>query len=176
MTHKLNLVVPAATIAARVAELGREVSEAYHKGSLVCVCVLKGAFLFFADLMRHVNGGPEIDFIRLASYGADTSSSGNLILSKDLEVNIEDKHVLIVEDIVDSGLSVEYLVHVFAGRNPRSLKICALVDKQERRVTDTPISFTGFNLTGKGFLVGYGMDYAERYRELEAIYELTREG
>jgi hypoxanthine phosphoribosyltransferase len=176
MAHQLNLLVPAATIAARVAELGREVSAAYGREPLVCVCVLKGAFLFFADLLRHVKTGPEIDFIRLASYGAGTSSSGNLVFSKDLEVSIEDKHVLIVEDIVDSGRSVEFLAHVFERRNPRSLKICALVDKQERRVTDTPIAFTGFNLTGKGFLVGYGMDYAERYRELDAIYELIREG
>ena len=84
--------------------------------------------------------------------------------------------MLIVEDIVDSGRSVEFLAHVFSRRNPKSLKICALVDKQERRVTDTQIAFTGFNLTGKGFLVGYGMDYAERYRELNAIYELIREG
>ncbi len=120
--------------------------------------------------------GPEIDFVRLASYGAGTASSGTLTFSKDLEVNIEGKDVLIVEDIVDSGRSAAFLVHVFSKRNPRSLKICALVDKQERREADVPLSFTGFNLTGKGFLVGYGMDYAERYRELDAIYELTREG
>lgn len=176
MAHRLNLLVPAETIAARVAEMGREISDAYGREPLVCVCVLKGAFLFFADLLRHVKAGPEIDFIRLASYGAGTSSSGNLVFSKDLEVSIEGKHVLIVEDIVDSGRSVEFLAHVFARRNPKSLKICALVDKQERRVTDTQIAFTGFNLTGKGFLVGYGMDYAERYRELNAIYELIREG
>ncbi len=176
MAHQLNVLVPAEAIAARVAELGREVSAAYRGGPLVCVCVLKGAFLFFADLLRHVDTGPEIDFVRLASYGAGTSSSGTLTFSKDLEVNVEDKHVLIVEDIVDSGRSAEFLVHVFAKRNPRSLKICALVDKQERRVTDVPVAFTGFNLTGKGFLVGYGMDYAERYRELDAIYELIRQG
>ncbi|HMM40156.1 MULTISPECIES: hypoxanthine phosphoribosyltransferase [Desulfovibrio] len=176
MAHRLNVLVPAEEIAARVAELGREISEAYRNRQLVCVCVLKGAFLFFADLLRHVDVGPEIDFVRLASYGAGTASSGTLTFSKDLEVNIEGKHVLIVEDIVDSGRSVEFLEHVFSKRNPRSLKICALVDKKERRETDVPIAFTGFNLTGKGFLVGFGMDYAERYRELDAIYELIREG
>jgi hypoxanthine phosphoribosyltransferase len=176
VAHRLNVLVPAEEIAARVAELGREISEAYRNRQLVCVCVLKGAFLFFADLLRHVDVGPEIDFVRLASYGAGTASSGTLTFSKDLEVNIEGKHVLIVEDIVDSGRSVEFLEHVFSKRNPRSLKICALVDKKERRETDVPIAFTGFNLTGKGFLVGFGMDYAERYRELDAIYELIREG
>lgn len=176
MAHRLNVLVPAEEIAARVAELGWEISEAYRNRQLVCVCVLKGAFLFFADLLRHVDVGPEIDFVRLASYGAGTASSGTLTFSKDLEVNIEGKHVLIVEDIVDSGRSVEFLEHVFSKRNPRSLKICALVDKKERRETDVPIAFTGFNLTGKGFLVGFGMDYAERYRELDAIYELIREG
>ncbi|MCM0755375.1 hypoxanthine phosphoribosyltransferase [Desulfovibrio aminophilus] len=176
MAHRLNVLVPAEKIAARVAELGREVSEAYRNKPLVCVCVLKGAFLFFADLLRHVDVGPEIDFVRLASYGAGTASSGTITFSKDLEVNIEGKHVLIVEDIVDSGRSAEFLVHVFSKRNPRSLKICALVDKKERRETDVPVAFTGFNLTGKGFLVGFGMDYAERYRELDAIYELIREG
>jgi hypoxanthine phosphoribosyltransferase len=176
VAHRLNVLVPAEEIAARVAELGREISEAYRNRQLICVCVLKGAFLFFADLLRHVDVGPEIDFVRLASYGAGTASSGTLTFSKDLEVNIEGKHVLIVEDIVDSGRSVEFLEHVFSKRNPRSLKICALVDKKERRETDVPIAFTGFNLTGKGFLVGFGMDYAERYRELDAIYELIREG
>lgn len=140
MAHRLNVLVPAEEIAARVAELGREISEAYRNRQLVCVCVLKGAFLFFADLLRHVDVGPEIDFVRLASYGAGTASSGTLTFSKDLEVNIEGKHVLIVEDIVDSGRSVEFLEHVFSKRNPRSLKICALVDKKERRETDVPIA------------------------------------
>lgn len=176
MAQALSIVVPAADIARRVAELGKDISAHYRGRPLVCVCVLKGAFLFFADLLRHIDVGPEIDFVRLASYGASTNSSGTLTFSKDLEVDIKDKDVLLIEDIVDSGRSVEFLTHVFSKREPRSLKICALVDKQERREVDVPLSFTGFNLTGKGFLVGYGMDYAERYRELDAIYELTREG
>ncbi len=174
MAHQLNMIVSAQEIAARIDELGEAISRDYANKPLVCVCVLKGAFLFFADLLRRIGTGPEIDFVRLASYGRGTSSGGTLTFSKDLEVDIADKHVLIVEDIVDSGRSMEFLAHVFLKRRPRSLKICALIDKQERREADVRIDYAGFNLTGKGFLVGYGLDYAERYRELDAIYELIR--
>ncbi|WP_022663131.1 hypoxanthine phosphoribosyltransferase [Paucidesulfovibrio longus] len=174
MSHELHPLVDAATIHDRVRELGREISASYGNEPLVLVCVLKGAFLFFADLARAMKTECEHDFVRLASYGSGTSRGKEMRFSKDLEVPIEGKHVLIVEDIVDTGNSVEFLRHVFAKSEPLSLKVCALVDKRERREIDIEVDFAGFNLTGAGFLVGYGMDYAERYRELDAIYELVR--
>ena len=173
MPHRLKQKVDAATVQARVAELGAAISRDYKGRDLVMVCVLKGAFLFFADLVRQVTIEPEIDFVRLASYGDSTSRGGEMRFTKDLEVAIHDKHVLIVEDIVDSGHSMAYLTHVFAKRGPKSLKICALVDKRERREIDLAVDYPGFEVNG--FLVGYGMDYAERYRELNALFELVNE-
>lgn len=174
MSHEMKVVVDSDTISKRVEAMGREISAAYGNEPLVLVCVLKGAFLFFADLARAMEVECEHDFVRLASYGSGTSRGKEMHFSKDLEVPIEGKHVLIIEDIVDTGNSVEFLRHVFAKRGPRSLKVCALVDKRERREIDIEVDFAGFNLTGAGFLIGYGMDYAERYRELDAIYELVR--
>ena len=158
-------------IAKRVRELGREISHRYGDEPLVCVCVLKGAFVFFADLIRSLSIDPELDFVRLASYAGGTSREGKMIFSKDMEVSIEDKHVLIVEDIVDTGHSMHYLTQVFQARNPRSIAIAALVDKNERRELDVTVDFPGFALD-KGFIVGYGLDYDEKYRGLEGIYEL----
>ena len=173
MSHKLKEVVSAQAIQDRVQELGRQISKDYNGEPLVCVCVLKGAFLFFADLVRHIDTSPEIDFVRLSSYGAGTSRSGEMLFTKDLEVSIEGKHVLLVEDIVDTGHSMEFLKHVFEKRNPKSLKICALIDKNERREIDLTVEYPGFEQGG--FLVGFGMDYAEKYRELGAIYELIND-
>ena len=170
---RLTPVITAEQIAERVEELGAEISRQYEGEPLVCICVLKGAFIFFADLVRHLTIGPELDFVRLASYGRGKSSSGQIVFSKDLEVSLEDKHVLIVEDIVDTGNSIKFLRHVFEKRGPKSLKICALVDKQERREIPLDIDFKGF--TASGFIVGYGLDYAEKYRELPAIYELVED-
>jgi len=158
-------------IADRVRELGREISDRYKDEPLVCVCVLKGAFVFFADLMRSLSIDPELDFVRLASYAGGTSRGGKMIFSKDMEVSIEDKHVLVIEDIVDTGHSMEYLTKVLETRNPRSIAIAALVDKNERRELDVTVDFPGFTLD-KGFIVGYGLDYDEKYRGLEGIYEL----
>ena len=171
MGHGLKEVFSSKRIAARVKELGKDISETYGGQPLVCVCVLKGAYLFFADISRSISGAPEIDFVRLSSYGGGTSSSGSMIFSKDLEVSIADKHLLIVEDIVDTGHSVEFLRHVFSRRNPLSIKICTLIDKRERREAGIKVDFSGF-IVENGFLVGYGMDYAEKYRYLNAVYEL----
>lgn len=173
MSHELRELVSAEAIQARVAELAREIERSYGGQDVVCVCVLKGAFLFFADLMRRLTNHPEMDFVRLASYGSSTSRGKEIHFTKDMEVPVTGKNVLLVEDIVDSGRSVEFLRHVIAKREPQSLKVCALVDKQERREIDLTVDFTGFDLTGKGFLVGYGLDYAEKYRELDALYELV---
>ena len=172
MDHTLQVVLETSTLRERIRELGREITANYQGEPLVCVCVLKGAFLFFADLLRHVGGSPEVEFIRLASYKGGTGPSGRMSFTKDVETDLKDKHVLIVEDIVDTGRSMDYLLKVFRERGPRSLKICALVDKYERREVDVAVDFPGFRLE-KGFLVGYGLDYQEMYRELDAVYELV---
>ena len=171
---ELVQVVSGADIRARVRELAEEISAQYVGEEVLCVCVLKGAFLFFADLVRRLSVPAVIDFVRLSSYGAGTSSGPDLRFSKDLEESVAGRHVIVVEDIVDSGRSMAYFKDVLAGRGPKSLKVCALVDKQERREVDFEVDLVGFNLTGKGFLVGYGMDHAERYRDLDGIYELIR--
>jgi hypoxanthine phosphoribosyltransferase len=175
MGHKLTPFITAQQIADRVAEMGREVSAGYSgKDPLVCICVLKGAFLFYSDVIRKIDREIEVDFVRLASYGTGTSRGEDIVFSKDLEISIEGKDVLVVEDIVDTGHSMDFLLHVLRRRNPKSLKICALIDKQERREKDVTVDFAGFRL-GDGFIVGYGLDYAERYRELDGIYELSTE-
>ncbi len=160
-------------IAKRVDELGRKISATYGEEPLVCVCVLKGAYVFFADLMRSLTIDPEMDFVRLASYAGGTSRGNKMIFSKDMEVSIEGKHVLIVEDIVDTGHSMKYLTQVLTARNPRSIRIAALVDKNERREIDVTVDFAGFTLD-KGFIMGYGLDYDEKYRGLDAVYELIQ--
>nr|WP_321260350.1 hypoxanthine phosphoribosyltransferase [uncultured Pseudodesulfovibrio sp.] len=173
MPHKLTPFIPAEKIADRVNALGREITDSYEgDGPLVCICVLKGAFLFFADIIRKIDREIEVDFVRLASYGTATSRSEDIVFSKDLEVSIEGKDVLVIEDIVDTGHSMDFLLHVLRRRNPKSLKICALIDKHERREMDVSVDFPGFKLSD-GFIVGYGLDYAERYRELDGIYELS---
>ncbi len=177
MAPKLLPVIPAAAIGRRVAELGAEISARYQGQPLVCVCVLKGAFLFFADLVRHIDlgtGGPELDFVRLASYGCSTSRGCQAQFTKDMEVDVVGKHVLVVEDIVDTGRSAEFLLHALERRGAASLKLCAFIDKHERREVGVTVDFAGFPIQ-KGFIVGYGMDYAEKYRELDAVYELVPE-
>jgi hypoxanthine phosphoribosyltransferase len=173
MAHTLKVVIDSETLHRRVAELGAEVSASYQGKPLVVVCVLKGAFLFFADLVRHIkNDSLEIDFVRMASYGGGTSRGRQTIFSKDMEVDVAGKHVLLVEDIVDTGHSAEFLLEVLEKRGAESIRICCVVDKHERREVDLTVDFAGFPLQ-KGFIVGYGMDYAEKYRELDAVYELV---
>ncbi|MBG0790217.1 MAG: hypoxanthine phosphoribosyltransferase [Desulfovibrionaceae bacterium] len=173
MGHKLTPFISAERIAERNKALGREITESYDgKEPLVCICVLKGAFLFYSDIIRQIGRDIEVDFVRLASYGTATSRSEDIVFSKDLEISIEGKDVLVIEDIVDTGHSMDFLLRVLRMRNPKSLKICALIDKQERREKDVHVDFAGFKLT-EGFIVGYGLDYAERYRELGGIYELS---
>ncbi|HCF06187.1 MAG: hypoxanthine phosphoribosyltransferase [Desulfomicrobiaceae bacterium] len=160
-----------AQIDARVRHLGKEISEYYGDEPLVCVCVLKGAYAFFTDLMRSLTIHPIMDFVRLSSYADQTSRQSRMVFSKDMEIDVKDKHVLIVEDIVDTGHSMRFLRKVLEARSPRSVRIAAMVDKRERREVDVAVDYVGFPLQ-KGFIVGYGLDYAERFRELDGIYEL----
>lgn len=159
----------------RVAELASEIDNTYNEEPLVAICVLKGAFIFFGDLVRRLkNPALEVDFVRLSSYGMNSASSKHVIFSKDIEVDILDKHVLVVEDIVDSGHTMRFLMDQLAARKPRSVAIATLVDKHERREAEINVAFAGFCLP-EGFIVGYGMDYAERFRGLPDICELEYE-
>lgn len=158
-------------ITQRVAELGREVSDRYRGEEVVIVCVLKGAFMFFADLARHLDFEPIVDFVRLSSYADATSRGEKMLFTKDIEVDVEGKHVLIIEDIVDTGYSVEYLTEIMKARHPKSVAVCVLLDKTERREVDIgSVEFVGFKIES-GFVVGYGIDYAEKFRCLPEIYE-----
>ena len=169
---ELKTVFESRIIAARVKEMGKEIDRVYGSDPLVGICVLKGAAIFFADLVRSIaNPKLELDFVRIASYGNNDVSSGNILLGKDIETDIKNKHVLIVEDIVDSGRTMSFLSSHFLAREPLSLRIAALVDKHERRETGARIDFAGF-WRKDGFLVGYGMDYAEMYRSLPDICEM----
>ena len=158
-------------IETRARELGRQISEHYGDEPVVCVCVLKGAYAFFTDLMRNLTIHPTMDFVRLSSYADQTSRKSKMVFSKDMEIDIRDKHVLVVEDIVDTGHSMQFLTKVLEARWPKSISIAAMIDKTERREVDIRVDFLGFPLD-KGYIVGYGLDYAEQYRELDGIYDL----
>ncbi len=174
MADQLKEVIPNAEIVRAMDRLGREINAAYADGStVVAVCVLKGAFMFFADIVRRIKAPLRLDFVRLASYG-DATNAGDLVFSKDVETSLTGRHVLIVEDIVDTGRSMDFLKRTFEERGPASVRIAALVDKHERREVELTVDFPAFTLE-QGFLVGYGMDCAERHRELDAIYELVRD-
>ena len=156
----------------RVTELGRQISEDYRDKDLFMVGVLKGAVLFLADLMRDISAPCEIDFMAVSSYGSQTDSSGVVRILKDLDSPIEDRHVLIVEDIIDSGLTLQYLMRNLKARRPASLEVCALLTKPSRRTVDLPVRYTGFEIPDK-FAIGYGLDYAERYRNLPYVAALV---
>lgn len=160
-----------AQIEARARELGREISSHYGDEPLVCVCVLKGAYAFFTDLMRNLTIHPVMDFVRLSSYADQTSRQSKMVFSKDMEIDIKDKHVLVIEDIVDTGHSMKFLLKVLEARSPKSIRIAAMIDKTERREVDIKVDYVGFPLE-KGYIVGYGLDYAEQYRELDGIFDL----
>ncbi len=152
----------------RVEELSAEISRDYADGDLVLVGILKGAVMFLADLMRHLKVPCELDFMAVSSYGSATDSSGVVRILKDLESSIEGRDVLIVEDIIDSGLTLHYLIRSLRARAPRSLEVCALLTKPERRRVDLPIRYTGFEIPNR-FVIGYGLDHNQRYRNLEYV-------
>jgi hypoxanthine phosphoribosyltransferase len=155
-------------VAARVAELGAEVSEDYAGKDLLLVGVLKGAVFFMADLMRQLTIPCEVDFMAISSYGASTDSSGVVRILKDLDINIEGRDVLVVEDIIDSGLTLSYLIRNLESRNPASLEVCALLTKPARREIDVRVRYTGFEIPNE-FVIGYGLDFGERYRNLPYV-------
>ena len=166
-----EILVSAEDLDRRVTELAEEISADDRGRELVLVGVLKGAVFFLSDLMRRLDVAVEVDFMAVASYGSATKSSGVVRILKDLDAVIDGRDVLIVEDIVDSGLTLQYLLRNLAGRNPRSLEVCALLVKPERRKVELPIRYVGFEIPNQ-FAIGYGLDYAERYRNLPYVAAL----
>ena len=155
----------------RIEELGEEISADYENRDLLLVGVLKGAVFFMADLMRQLSVACEIDFMAISSYGAATDSSGVVRILKDLDINIEGRHVLILEDIIDSGLTLHYLLRSLQARGPKSIEVCALLTKPERRRVDLPVRYVGFEIPNR-FAIGYGLDHAEHFRNLSYVAAL----
>jgi hypoxanthine phosphoribosyltransferase len=155
----------------RVAELGEEVSRDYEGRTPLLVAILKGAVPFLADLMRGLTVDCELDFMAVSSYGSSTDSSGVVRILKDLDAPIAGRDVLIVEDIIDSGLTLQYLLRSLQARGPRSIEVCALLTKPERRRVDLPVRYVGFEIPNR-FAIGYGLDYDERYRNLSYVAAL----
>lgn len=168
---KKKIVIPKDDIANRVKQLGKAVTKDYTGTKLLVVGVMKGAFIFMADLVRQIDLPLEIDFIRAASYGRHTASSGNVTLTENAELSLADKDVLLVEDIIDTGRTAAYLKEILMALAPRSFKICALIDKKERREVPVDIDYKGFTVQ-EGFLVGYGLDFDEQHRNYPDIYTL----
>jgi hypoxanthine phosphoribosyltransferase len=168
---KKELLISREKIRLRVRELGKRISSDYSDKEPVIVGVLNGAVFFFADLIREITIPLKIDFIRAASYGSGSSSSGSIRFTKDLEIPIKGQPVIIVEDIVDTGLTMKKIVEILESRGPESLKTCVLIDKKERRDNEVVIDYRGFRVE-EGFLIGYGLDYNEQYRYLPDVYSL----
>ena len=169
-----EILIDEDALSSRVAELGAEVSADYQGRDLLLIGVLKGAVFFMADLMRHITVPCEVDFMAISSYGDSTDSSGIVRILKDLDINIEGRDVLVVEDIIDSGLTLSYLMRNLESREPASLEVCALMTKPDRREIDVPVRYIGFEIPNR-FVVGYGLDFGERYRNLPYVAVLSDE-
>ncbi len=165
---RTEIFLPQDVILTRVDELAGELNERYAGQEVVVVGVLIGAFVFLADLLRRVNFPCVVDFVRLASYGSGTETTGNVVLTKDLEINIAGRDVLVVEDIVDTGITLDFLVKALKSRVPRSISVCVLLDKRARRKVAFDADFVGFSIEDR-FVVGYGLDYDGHYRSLPHI-------
>lgn len=172
--ENLKLVISKEEITKKVKELAQKIEKDFFNEPVIFIGTLKGAFVFLADLVRHLEKlEVKIDFVRVRSYGLSDKSSEKVELTKDLEIDVKDKNVIIVEDIVDTGLTLKFLYEHVKNLNPKSLKICAFISKKERRKVEIPIDYVGFEIE-KGFLVGYGLDFAEKYRHLPQIYEVIK--
>ncbi|MCS7025226.1 MAG: hypoxanthine phosphoribosyltransferase [Bryobacteraceae bacterium] len=173
---KLRVLISHNQLQARIQQLAGEIDRDYAgRGPIYLLCVLKGAVLFFSDLARAISHPVRMDFIGISSYGKGKTSSGEVKLTKDLDTSIEGYDILVVEDILDSGLTLNYLVHVLEQRHPKSIRIATLLDKPERRVRPVRVDYVGFQIPDE-FVVGYGLDYAEDYRQLRDICVLEPEG
>ena len=174
MKENISILISEDKIQKRVSEIAEQISNDFTEESVTLICILKGAVMFMVDLARKINKNVEIDFMDVSSYGERTESSGNIKINKDLQNPIEGKNIIIVEDIIDSGRTLNYLYRYLKDKKPASLKICTLLDKPERRVFDIKVDYTGFTIPDE-FIVGYGLDYAEKYRNFPYIGVLRQE-
>jgi len=164
----LRPLITEAQIQTRIAELGAEIDRDYPEGTLYLICILKGACFFLADLARAIHRDTFIDFMGISSYGAAKTSSGEVRVTKDLDISVQGADILIVEDIIDSGVTLNYLTQLLQQRHPRSVRIATLLDKPERRIRPVDVAYVGFRIPDE-FVVGYGLDHAERYRNLRDV-------
>lgn len=171
MTDRLVLLYSRDEIARRVRELAKAISADYAEKDLVLVGILRGAFVFMADLIRQLTVRAAVDFIGAASYGSRAETSGQVTITKDLQLPIVGRDLLLVEDIEDTGITLQTIRNALEGRGVRSVRVCTLIDKRERRLADVPLEYVGFVIP-RGFIVGYGIDYAEQYRYLPDIYRI----
>ena len=168
MSETIHELISEADVAAKIAELGAQISKDYDGEEIYMLCILKGGVFFMTELAKHSTVPVSLDFMSVSSYGSQTRSSGNVRIIKDLDTPIEGKHVLVVEDIIDTGRTLAYLLDNLQQRNPKSLKLCTLLDKPEERVTEVDVDYVGFQIPDK-FVVGYGLDYDQHYRNLPYI-------
>ena len=165
----LEILIPSSKIEEKVKQLGKKISEDFNGEEILAICILKGSFMFFADLVRNINTNVKIDFMQVSSYHTSMESSGEVIFIKDVSTDINNKNVLIIDDIIDTGRTLKALVEALSQRNPKSLKTCVLLDKKERREVDFNADYVGFEIPDK-FVVGYGLDWAEEGRNFKDIY------
>ena len=168
MAETIKMLIPEKEVNARIEELGKKISEDYAGKSVHLICVLKGGVFFMCELAKRITVPVSMDFMSVSSYGDGTASSGVVKIVKDLDESLEGKDVLIVEDIVDSGRTLYYLMEILQKRGPKSMQICTLLDKPDRRVRDVNVEYVGFNIPDE-FVVGFGLDYAQKYRNLPYI-------
>ncbi len=168
MKDKVKELIPEAEITKRIRELGEQISKDYAGKELHVICILKGGVFFMCELVKHINLPVTHDFMSVSSYGDGTVSSGRIKIVKDLDDSIQEKDVLIVEDIVDSGRTLHHLLQLLRARNPKSIRLCTLLDKPDRREVEIPVDYTGFSIPDL-FVVGYGLDYAQHYRNLPYV-------
>lgn len=168
MAEKIRVLISEEEVDAKIAEIGKQISEDYAGESVHLLCILKGSVFFTCELAKRITVPVSLDFMSVSSYGDGTKSSGIVKIAKDLDETIEGKNVIVIEDIIDSGRTLHYLLDVLQKRNPKSMKLCTLLDKPDRRVVDVEVDYTGFAIPDE-FVVGYGLDYAQRYRNLPYI-------
>lgn len=166
-----RVVIPSSEIKKKVSELGNKITKDYEGKNLLLISVLRGGVIFLADLIKEIDLPLSIDFMSISTYGIAESSTGVVRITKDLEQSIEDKDIIIVEDIIDTGLTISYLLRNLKSRYPKSLEVCTLLDRDIRRIADIEIKYIGFKI-GEEYLVGYGLDYKQKFRNLESIYKL----
>lgn len=168
MSENIRVMISEEDVNKKIAQIATQINEDYKGESVHLICILKGSVFFTCELAKRINLPVTIDFMQVSSYGDGTSSSGRVKIVKDLDETVEDKNIIVIEDIIDSGRTLSYLMSLLKARNPKSIKLCTLLDKPDRRVVDVVVDYTGFEIPDE-FVVGYGLDYAQKYRNLPYI-------